>query len=153
MLDSERIANFKAFEGLSGQEIDAVLAISEELTFDSDQVVLEESSLGSNVYLLLEGRVGVGLGTSEFCRYCKEERELAILRKGDVFGEMAFLLGRRRSARVRAIDKIRVLKMDGERLRDLFEANNHAGYLVMRNLAAILAQRLVDLNFRWRESI
>ena len=61
--------------------------------------------------------------------------------------------GGRRSARAVALDKILTLKIDGEKLRELFNRNNHSGYLIMQNIASILAQRLCDINFRWRDNI
>ncbi len=152
MVDEERVATFKLFDGLSRKELESILAIAQEITYSPDEVILQESSLGSNVYVLLEGRVGVDLSSPDLHRDGREKKELAILRKGDVFGEIAFLAGKRRSAGVSAIDEVQVLRMEDSKLRDLFDRNNHIGYLVMRNLAAIVAQRLVDVNFRWRDT-
>ncbi|MFH1148607.1 MAG: cyclic nucleotide-binding domain-containing protein [Pseudomonadota bacterium] len=148
-MSTESIASFKVFEGLGPEDLNQILSISEELTFQPDEMVFEESSLGANIYILLEGRVNVEMASPQSRT---DRNDLTILRKGDVFGEIGFLEKRRRSAGVRAVDRIKVLSLDAQRLYDLFEQNSHTGYLVMRNLAAILAGRLVGQNFRWRQA-
>lgn len=147
-MDKENISSSKIFEGLSPADLDRILSISEELTFQPNEIVLEESSPGSSIYVLLEGRVNVEMASPQSRT---DRKDLAILRKGDVFGEIGFLEKTRRSAGVRAVDTIKVLTIDSHKLYDLFEQDYCMGYLFMRNLAVILASRLVGQNFRWRE--
>ena len=80
-------------------------------------------------------------------------QRLTTLREGDIFGEISFLEGKRRSAGAVAVDNISTLRIDGEKLYGLFDKNPRLGYVVMRNIGCILAQRLCDINFRWRDNI
>jgi hypothetical protein len=43
-----------------------------------------------------------------------------------------------------------VLKMDGLKLHEIFELNQHMGYIMMRNIALVIARRLVDINYQLR---
>jgi CRP-like cAMP-binding protein len=152
MWDKTSIAGFKVFEGLSSKGLDSILSIGRETAFNPGEVILEESKLGSQLYAILQGRVSVELKTGQMHEQAEDEgKQLATLRPGDVFGEIAFLAEKRRSAHVVAIDEVLLLELEGDKLYDLFDRDNRTGYLVMRNIAAILAQRLVNFNFRWRD--
>ena len=150
MLNTEEIAKFEIFNGLSTEEIEAIISLSQQVSYNNNEVILEESSPSTELFILIEGRVRVELEKVHYYNDQKEKVEIVILRKGDIFGEIAFLEGTRRSAYVSAIDKIRAMKIDGKKLHELFNRNNHAGYMFMRNLAVVLANRLIDINFKWR---
>lgn len=150
MLKTEEIAKLEIFNGLTSEEIETVVSISQEVFYNNNEVILEESSLSTDLFILIEGRVRIELEKINYYNNQKEKVEIVVLRKGDIFGEIAFLQGTRRSAFVTSMDKIRVMKIDGKKLYELFDRNNHAGYVFMRNLAIVLSNRLVDINFKWR---
>ncbi len=149
----EIISGFKVFEGLSSDELDEIIPICIEEKFNEDEIIIEEDSKGSDIYIILEGRVNVEIKMPSSQFHGSSSRRLARLRNGEIFGEISFLEGGRRSACVIALDKIAVLKIDGEKLYKLFNKNNHLGYLIMRNISSILSQRLCDINFKWRDNI
>lgn len=146
---AERITGYALFRGLSLEDVQMIAECGAVQTCEAGQVVFEESSKSTDLFLLIDGRVSVEIeaptsgGT--------EQLQLAVLREGEVFGEIAFLEGKRRSARICALDDVSVLRFDGTRLYTLFDGNSALGYRVMRNLAAVLAQRVVDVNFKWRQ--
>ena len=150
----EIMLGYKIFDGLSSEELDAIIPLCQEKNFDVDEVIIEEDSKGSDIYIILGGRVNVDIKSPSSQSYGSSSGRLTTLREGEIIGEIAFLeRGGRRSARAVALDKILTLKIDGEKLRELFNRNNHSGYLIMQNIASILAQRLCDINFRWRDNI
>ena len=149
----EIISGFKIFEGLNSDELDKIIPICIEKKYDEDEVIIEEDSKGSDIYIILEGRVNVEIKTTSSQSSGSSSRRLTTLRDGEVFGEISFLEGGRRSACAIALDKISVLKIDGEKLYKLFDRDNHLGYLIMRNISSILSQRLCETNFRWRDNI
>jgi len=149
MLKVEEIDKLEIFNGLSSEEIEKLISLSQEVSYNNKEVILEESSLSTDLFILLDGRVRIEIEKAYYYNDQKEKVEIVVLRKGDIFGEIAFLEGTRRSAYVSAIDKIRAMKIDGKKLYELFDRNNHLGYVLMRNLAIILSNRLVLLNFKW----
>jgi CRP/FNR family transcriptional regulator len=149
----EIISGFKIFEGLSSDELDKIIPICIEEKFNEDEVIIEEDSKGSDIYIILEGRVNVEIKITSSQPSGSSSRRLTTLRDGEVFGEISFLEGGRRSACTIALDKVSVLKIDGEKLYKLFDLDNHLGFLIMRNISSILSQRLCDINFRWRDNI
>lgn len=149
----EIISGFKVFEGLSSDELDEIISVCIEEEFNEDEVIIEEDSKGSDIYIILEGRVNVEIKTPSSQSYEGSSKRLTTLRDGEIFGEISFLEGGRRSACAIALDKISALKIDGKKLYKLFDRDNHLGYLIMRNISSILSQRLCDINFRWRDNI
>ncbi len=149
----EKISGFKIFEGLSSDELDKILLLCIEKKYDEEEVIIEEDSKGSDIYVILEGRVTVEKKAPSSQSSGSSRRRLTTLRDGEIFGEISFLEGERRSACAIALDKISMLIIDGEKLYKLFDRDNHIGYLMMRNICSILSQRLCDINFRWRDNI
>jgi len=155
MMTKEDIMEFKIFDGITREELDAIFEISEEVTYSPGEIILEESSYGSDsdFYIILQGNVKVEIEASQILSDTKVTKRLAVLKCSDVFGEMGLLRSRRRSAQVSAYIDLTARKVDQKKLFQLFVYNPRLGYLVMRNLAAILSDRIMEMNFRWRDDI
>jgi len=155
MIPKEEILKFKIFEGISLEDLDAILDISEEISYVSGDIILEESSYGadSDFYVILQGNVKVELQASQILSDDKLSKRLAVLKSSDIFGEIGLLRKRRRSARVSAYSELTVLKVNQIKLFQLFVNNPRLGYMVMKNLAAILSDRIMEMNFMWRDDI
>jgi CRP-like cAMP-binding protein len=155
MAIKEQIMQYEIFEGLDPAELEAVRAISQEVYFKSGEVILEESSFGadSDFFIILQGNVKVEIQASQSFTGEKENKRLAVLKDGEVFGEIGLLGSKRRSARVSAYSDLTVLKVNQQQLFEIFTNTPRIGYLFMRNLAAILSDRIMDMNFMWRNEI
>jgi CRP-like cAMP-binding protein len=152
-MDKEKFLTFKIFNGFNPEQLEKVVSLGKEISCKKNDVVLEEATPGLNLYLLLSGRVAVELKNNRLDNLDAEISNLAVLREGAVFGEITFLEEKRRSARIIALDDISCLELDKNQLYDLFEKDARIGYMIMRNIATILSQRLVNLNFRLRDNI
>jgi CRP-like cAMP-binding protein len=153
MMDTKQLSDCPVFGGLSDDELQEILSFCREEVFKNEDIIQEDSTATSDLYVLVEGRVSIEFEMWPPDMDAQDRAQLAILRPGDVFGEIAFLKGKRRSANVKAIDETRVLQIDGQRLNDLFQKSPHIGYTVMRNMALILAQRIENINFMWRDEV
>lgn len=83
--------------------------------FSPGQRVIEEGDSGDSIFLIKSGQADV------VAHILGKEIELATLSNGDVFGEVAFLTGRPRTASVIAIDKLEVIEFDRFILEEMFE--------------------------------
>jgi CRP-like cAMP-binding protein len=155
MAITEQIMQYKIFEGLSPNELEKFMAVSQEVSFKSGEVILEESSFGadSDFFIILQGNVKVEIQASRSFTGEKANKRLAVLKDGEVFGEMGLLGSKRRSARVSAYSDLVVLKVNQQKLFEILTDTPNIGYLFMRNLAAILSDRIMDMNFMWRNEI
>lgn len=155
MLTKKDILQFRIFEGVTIEELDAIMDISGEFSYKAGDIILEESSYGadSDFFVILQGNVKVELQASQILSEGKVSKRLAVLKTGDVFGEMGLLRSKRRSAQVSAYSDLIVRKVNQKQLFQLFVYNPRLGYLIMRNLAAILSDRIMEMNFMWRDDI
>ena len=154
-MNKEDILKFKIFEGITHEELDAIFEISEEANYNAGEIILEESSFGadSDFYIILQGNAKVEMQASQIQSDDKVSKRLAVLKCSDVFGEMSLLGCRRRSAQVSAYSDLTARQIDQKKLFQLFVYNPRLGYLIMRNLAAILSDRIMEMNFMWRDNI
>jgi CRP-like cAMP-binding protein len=71
-----------------------------------------------------------------------EDFVLAILSRGDIFGEMSFLDGEPRSASVKAVTSSKALRMDRESLLKLRQEAPEAAWELVMGLASVVTTRL-----------
>lgn len=83
--------------------------------FSQGQAIIEEGDSGDSIFVIISGHAKV------VAHILNEKMELATLSAGDVFGEVAFLTGRPRTASVIAADTIEVLELDKQLLEKIFE--------------------------------
>jgi CRP-like cAMP-binding protein len=118
--DQDTIHIPSIFESFSPDEIIQLLEVSVPQRLSTNEVIIREGDTGNSIYLIQSGKAKV------ITRILGEEIELAVLSEGDVFGEVAFLTGRPRTASVVAIDKIRVFEFKKVLLKEIFEKNPEA---------------------------
>nr|AIJ02276.1 putative Crp/Fnr transcription factor [uncultured soil microorganism] len=108
------------FSSLTEEEIANLLRdeVSHERVYPSDTVILREGEVSDSIFLISSGSVQVTLqGTG------RPLRSLAILHAGEIFGEMAVLERRPRSATVVAREQCLLLEVAGEEIRKLLAAH------------------------------
>ncbi len=102
------------FSHLSLEQLEAVHRVSTEVEYLSDEVIVREGEQGDRLFLLLEGRVRV-------LKNYRSQNETLLNEFSALgyFGEMAILDGKSRSASIVTSERSRVLRLDGDRLREL----------------------------------
>jgi len=147
-IELDKLRRFEIFQGLMTREMKSILEVSTFLSFVGGDSILNQSDLSMDLFIVISGRLSVNMGYSSSKE--KRHQKIAELKSGDIFGEISFLEGKRRSASISAIEPGQVLKMDGLKLHEIFEINQHMGYVMMQNIALVLARRLVDNNYQLR---
>jgi hypothetical protein len=114
---SEKILLLKRidiFEGLSVSELSAVATASEEIDYEADKRVIEQSDAGDTLYLIISGSVAVLKKREDGA-----EMELDQMGTGDYFGEMALFEDAKRSASIVTLEKTRLLYLHKEDFNDM----------------------------------
>ncbi len=108
------------FSSLNESEIASLLRdeVSQERVYPQGAVILRGGEVGDSVFLIHSGSVQVTLGGTAGPSF-----PLAILHAGEIFGEMAVLERRPRSATVLARENCLLLEISGEEIRGLLEAH------------------------------
>ena len=151
MITTQAISGYSLFSGLNENELEKLITLITMIRFDAGSLILRESTLSSDLYILRSGRISIELDVSSYNTSGREQ--IVILRPGDIFGEIAFLENKRRSAHVIALDPVEAIHIDGTKLKELFITNYKIGFMIMQNIALTLTHRLIDTNFKWRNGI
>ena len=75
-----------------------------------------------------------------------KEQTVAVLKPGDIVGEMALVTKEVRSATVKTSEETRLLALTKERFDEILKADPKIAIQVVHNVAALLAKRLQTTN-------
>jgi hypothetical protein len=105
----EGLERSRFFAEMTKEEIAGFIASTVRRTFREGEVVLEQGKTGRDLYIVTRGvlRVEAAVGEGRKLR-------MGVLMAGDVFGEVAFLTGRPRTATVLAETAAECLEIGGE---------------------------------------
>jgi CRP/FNR family transcriptional regulator, cyclic AMP receptor protein len=108
------------FASLTEEELTHLLGeeVSQERVYSEGAVILRESESGDSIFLIGSGSVQVALLSTTGPRIL-----LAVIPSGEIFGEMAVLERKPRSATVTAKEDCVVLEIPGKEIRTLLEAH------------------------------
>ncbi len=124
------------FAGLSDSEAEAVAATCQKQVYGPGSIIIQQGDTGDELFIIEEGQVEIVLmGTTP-------ERQVVVLGKGQVLGEMSLLDFGYRSATARATEETTVQVIKEADFTALCERDHRIGYIVMRNLAADLSFKL-----------
>jgi CRP-like cAMP-binding protein len=96
--------------------------------------VFREGELGTEMFIIQEGRVEI------LRRVGEEDRQMAVLEKGDFFGEMALLEDLPRAATARALTDARLLRINGATFDQMLQDNPEIAVRMMRKLSRRLRE-------------
>jgi len=127
---------FSLFDDLSKKAIQPFLDKSNVIECRAGDQVLKQGNVAHNMFVVLEGELEVRV----------KDKAVARLERGDLLGEVAFLLDIPRSADVYAItDGTTVLSLSETTVREHIEEDPKVAAQMMLNIAKILCQKLVGV--------
>ena len=128
--------------GLSATEMKLLATFSSEERFRAGSILFREGEVGDKLYIVLEGRVRI----SKFIPGVGEEA-LAVLDRGDFFGEMALIDDKPRSADAKAHETdATVLSIDRSTLNEILSMDPHASLQFLNLLCRMISRRLREIN-------
>ncbi|MEA2236892.1 MAG: family transcriptional regulator, cyclic receptor protein [Thermoanaerobaculia bacterium] len=128
--------------GLSAGEMKLLATFSSEERIRDGSMVFREGEQGDKLYIVLDGRVRI----SKFIPGVGEEA-LAVLDRGDFFGEMALIDDKVRSADAKAHDgDATVLSIDRATLNEILSMDPHASLQFLNLLCRMISRRLREIN-------
>src|SRR5436190_19037308 len=134
---SQLLANCTLFGGLSAEQRDAIVALARIRTFTAGETVFAIGSPGDQMMALLSGTIRISVPSSG-----GKELLLAMIQPGEVFGELAVLDGKERSADALAETACTVAMLHRGDVLSFFERNPSA----WPSLVKLLCQRLRHTN-------
>ena len=140
-LDDEVAALRKVtlFRGVDEQKLRLLAFISERVSFQSGESLMEQGEKGDVAYILLSGNADVVVNTAQ------GEQKVATVGENDVIGEIAILIDVPRTATVRATSDILALAVAKDNFFKLLRNFPDMGVEVMRVLAHRLERTTAEL--------
>ena len=97
--------------------------------YQNGEIVFEEGSMGRDMYVIQDGEVEILKGTGE------SQFRLAVLGKGQIFGEMALFENLPRSATVRVKGKARILTVDARAFLSKVSADPTLAFHILKEMS------------------
>jgi CRP/FNR family cyclic AMP-dependent transcriptional regulator len=140
MVSPELLRRYPFFALLDDQQLKAIAQIAEEKAYPIDTLLVKENDTATKLALLLEGDVDL---------VCCGGREgpgvnalVGSIAPGEVYGVSSLIEPYRYTATAKATMPVKVIEVDGLALRKLVEADWKLGYVIMRNVAIAVLDRL-----------
>ncbi|HLW61625.1 MAG TPA: Crp/Fnr family transcriptional regulator [bacterium] len=121
------------FAHLSAGPLARLAALAQARRYAKDQVIFSEGDPGSALYTIVKGRIKIARSSLD-----GKERTIALLGRGDFFGELALLDGDPRSADAIAVEASEVLIVPREAFRGFLLEHPQ----VAMDLLVVLSRRL-----------
>ena len=118
---SDELAGLAMFADLPRPQLEAVAHGFEEAWFGEGERILRQGLTGSGFYVILDGEVAIRA----------DDRDVAVLGRGDFFGEVSALLGEPPSADVVALHAVRCLHLASPALREFLLAHPAVMYRML----------------------
>ncbi len=151
MVSTEILKGFSLFGGLSEIELEGVASLCRERTHENGSVIFTIGGSATDVYLLKAGKVEIQI---EFKIYEQEVRATVYtVGKGEIFGWSALVPPHRLTASARCQGKADVIMINGKELLEVLEKDKRIGYVVMKNLSALISSRLASTTIALRHEI
>ena len=144
------------FYQFSPAELELVASLCEGRCYNSGETVVEEGASSKELYIITQGEVDILVNPAMVGKpYISQDLvTIATLRRGQSFGEVGLVDEGLRSATVRATQEdTRLQIIARDKLILLCETNPKLGYRLMYNLAADLAMKIRNIDFRIRETL
>lgn len=129
------------FRLLPAETLDELLKMGQTISFEANQIVCEEGDITDAMYVILDGQTRVFKQDTT-----GNEVDIALLEKGDFFGEMSMLDSQPRSATVACITDCQLFMLD--RLAFMNLLLNAGTQAVFFSIFSALVKRVRDVSKR-----
>ncbi|OLP16139.1 transcriptional regulator [Leptolyngbya sp. 'hensonii'] len=131
---------FPLFNSVTPETVDQLLSMATEHEYPAGRAVLMEDSWGNAIYFIVAGWVKVRRHSGD------DVATLAILGRGDFFGEMAILDESPRSTDVLALSPVKLMSVPAQRfVQTLFKDSQ-----LHHRMLQLMVRRLRQTNFRFQ---
>lgn len=136
----KKLEGIPLFAALDADELEALAAISEIKTYTKGTLVFSEGDTGKDIYFLVTGEVRIRKKISSGFK------TIAVLRAGDIFGEMSFFENAPRSADAFAPMDCDILSIKGEAFESFLSDKPRKSFSILMKMLAISSSRLRNMD-------
>jgi CRP/FNR family transcriptional regulator, cyclic AMP receptor protein len=138
------LADVELFRDLDGEELAQMEQAADARHLRRGDVVFREGDVPHDLFVVVDGRIAISNKSSD-----GRESMVALMERGDLFGEMPLFDGRNRSAEARALEPSDVLAIPYEPVRKLYEDRP----ALLWGVVNLLASRLRTMDATLADSV
>jgi CRP-like cAMP-binding protein len=142
--DRDLLASSDLFKDLTEDELDGIVAAARSRELRRGDVLFAEGDQPTELFVVDEGRIAMTQRSID-----GRESVIALMERGDMFGEMPLFDGLGRSTEARALEKSRVTSIGYDAVRSLYESRPG----LLWNVVAVLSQRLRSTDAALADSV
>jgi CRP/FNR family cyclic AMP-dependent transcriptional regulator len=128
---------FDFFNAFSEKQLAELVKVTETKTFKKGSEIYKEGDRANYIFLVSKGWVSL--------RKIDPERDIGISfenrEKGELFGTACFMKPQEYTLNAVCMEDSEVLKMDADKLFDLFQKDYQIGYLFLKEIAKVYFER------------
>ncbi len=137
--DLAALEGLRLFSSFSEEVAKEFFRLFRRRSLKKGEILFREGEEGDTFYIILCGDVSI---EKQLDKEGKKMRKLAVLRKGDYFGEMAVLEGQPRFAQARAIAPAEVIELGRDGLMRFIDAHPREGAAMLIEIILVMLRRL-----------
>ncbi|MBL1275136.1 MAG: cyclic nucleotide-binding domain-containing protein [Ectothiorhodospiraceae bacterium] len=127
------------FSELNEQALQDINQFCTRLELEEGYELISENDKKSNdLFILCSGRVEIVTRSSD----ATSSESILSQHEKELFGEISWITGRKRTATVRCVGEVEAILIDGKRFMSYLQENPETGFLVMRAIARLVADSL-----------
>jgi len=141
MVSTDDLTACELFGDLTTAELEQIAAIAHKQTYQPGELICVEQERAERLFILDQGRVQLNI----HLRSALEpggEVTIEEVKPGCVFGWSSLVKQRRFTASARALESVSVIVVGADDLNELFDRSAHIGFVVVKQLAEVIASRL-----------
>lgn len=125
------------FHGLVDEEYQRVMSMCTSTMVKEGDQIFRQGDDGDSLYILLSGEIDINVN---------EVGTVHVMQAGEILGEIGLVKKIPRTANAVAKSSCVLLQLFSQTLHVVVKSHPQIGYIIMRNVARILADRLSDSN-------
>jgi CRP-like cAMP-binding protein len=144
---SQVLLGMSLFRDFTESEVTALLHLTDPLQIPADECIVRQDEVGDCMYVIIEGEARV-VHHKEGKRF-----DLAVLKAGDFFGELALVDEGPRSADVESLTPCTLLRIPQSVIRALAGVYPNAAFKFLISVGRVLVSRMRASNRRYIDSL
>ena len=128
-VEVEALRKIPFFEELTSEDLDRIAKIGERRSFAPGDPIMTRADVGSGLFVIFSGTAVVETGGKAHT-----------LGPGDFFGEMALIAGRKRTATVKALDRVDTLRIGAEEFQGFLVQQPQVALAILKSLVERLRE-------------
>jgi CRP/FNR family transcriptional regulator, cyclic AMP receptor protein len=140
-IDPALANRFSCFQSLNTEQIAILATRIDEVRLASGRILFRQGEPGDSIYLLLSGQIVIRLGATT-----TDERTLAKLEAGAIFGEMGPLTDAPRTATAMAVADSHLWRVSASSLHDALQHGEAWATSLLLATAQVLGRRVAAMN-------